>query len=627
MELQPSKLDDGTLTSIVGTVSAAGAGIMSSLGFGAKAPVASQQAEAELFSEGDNYTPEQEAHLLRCFTLCDESGDGKMMPYQFMRMTRCMGIDDQDTETSLNKYPASYNGITYGLFRQIFMDLERSFRYMDDRCYILLSLEEAEHMRGILHSRDTTYDTLIPEEGYDNTPDARVTTCALWLMGDHDATLLAHSKGWKKKPVNGPHQSMVSCFRYINSDIYFNANSLILLLRVLEVNTCENREKWWTDIRACRRRRQVSWDISVPISTVFQTVTEIEYVEYAVTISRIQSELQEKGMLLYDAFRAMNSSASGLLSCSELFGGLDFLDIPFEKEEVYALVRKLSVQNDGTVSYVDFKRTFATSDSELESRNAGDEGTFFETIPPHKIPELHETNDEAGANGVKLTEEILNNFKAKSKSISEFLPVWNSQNTSSRMQVSIWAPSLSVGWGGVAKTRIMLCHYASPGFRNPLKLKGSEKYETIVLTDVATIRMKRAQTLAAVLKNLFPNPLRYREAWHMKRGARSLYCWKGIAPDNFACLGQVFTCTDAPPKLTDIRCVPAKWVIPSQMQPQKIWDDTGSGGGKPGSLWLINDMNMVVMVNGHEAPGKEECQQLSEKKFYFEGFNFNTLTH
>ena len=257
--------------------------------------------------------------------------------------------------------------------------------------------------------------------------------------------------------------------------------------------------------------------------------------------------------------------------------------------------------------------------------NAGDEGNFFETIPPHKIPELNEADNENDG-GIKLTEDILNNFKVKAKPITELIPVWNSQNTSSRTQVSLWAPSLSVGWGGVSKTRLMLCHYASPGFRNPLKLKGAENFQTILLTDVATIRMKRAQTLAAVLKNIFPNPVRYRETWHMKRGARSLYCWKGIAPEGFACLGQVFTASDQPPKLTEIRCVPAKWVQASIMKPQKIWDDTGSGGGKPGSLWLINDMNMVVMVTGHDAPPREECLQLCEKKLYFDGYNIAALT-
>ena len=35
--------------------------------------------------------------------------------------------------------------------------------------------------------------------------------------------------------------------------------------------------------------------------------------------------LFERGLLVYDAFRAFNSSNSGLLSCSELYGALDFL--------------------------------------------------------------------------------------------------------------------------------------------------------------------------------------------------------------------------------------------------------------------------------------------------------------
>ena len=111
----------------------------------------------------------------------------------------------------------------------------------------------------------------------------------------------------------------------------------------------------------------------------------------------------------------------------------------------------------------------------------------------------------------------------------------------------------------------------------------------------------------------------------MKRGAQSLYAWKGVAPDGFACLGMVFTSTDAPPKLTDVRCVPAKWTTPSTSPPVKLWDDTGAGGGKAGSMWLINDMNMVVVVTGHDPPPREECLTLLGKKFNFEGFITNSL--
>ena len=61
------------------------------------------------------------------------------------------------------------------------------------------------------------------------------------------------------------------------------------------------------------------------------------------------------------------------------------------------------------------------------------------------------------------------------------------------------------------------------------------------------------------------------------------------------------------------------------MAPSKLWDDTGAGGGKPGSLWLINDMNMVVAVNGVDAPLREDCLQLSSTKFYFEGWSFQSI--
>ena len=141
-------------------------------------------------------------------------------------------------------------------------------------------------------------------------------------------------------------------------------------------------------------------------------MTEIEFVEYEVTIERIRSALADRGMLVYDAFRAFNSSDTGNLSCSELYGGLDFLEVPFAPSEIYTLVEKISLHNDGLVSYADFKRVFSASEDELESRNMGEEGSFFEQIQPHVIPELYEEGREgAEAEKVELTKEIMANFK------------------------------------------------------------------------------------------------------------------------------------------------------------------------------------------------------------------------
>ena len=69
---------------------------------------------------------------------------------------------------------------------------------------------------------------------------------------------------------------MVNSFRFLNNDEYFDDMSIVVLLRLLEGNTCEEREKWWTDVRSCRRRRQIACDVTMPIGTVFKTATEYQ---------------------------------------------------------------------------------------------------------------------------------------------------------------------------------------------------------------------------------------------------------------------------------------------------------------------------------------------------------------
>jgi hypothetical protein len=51
---------------------------------------------------------------------------------------------------------------------------------------------------------------------------------------------------------------MVNCFRFLNNDMHFDDKALTVLLRVLSDDDKEYREKWWTEVRACRRRKQES---------------------------------------------------------------------------------------------------------------------------------------------------------------------------------------------------------------------------------------------------------------------------------------------------------------------------------------------------------------------------------
>ena len=124
--------------------------------------VQTPQLEGSSFAAG-SFTPEQESHLLRIFSLADLDRDGRIDYNDYLRIINNMGIDVNTANVTLQKYDAKIaaQGFTYGVFREIFADLESQYRKQGDRYYVLLSLEEAEHLRGILHSRDTSFDNLI----------------------------------------------------------------------------------------------------------------------------------------------------------------------------------------------------------------------------------------------------------------------------------------------------------------------------------------------------------------------------------------------------------------------------------------------------------------------------------
>lgn len=253
-----------------------------------------------------------------------------------------MGVDNLSSEIVLMQYKDSINqrgGFTFAVFKELVRDVAMQFRRQEGKYYVLLSLQEAEHLRGIIHGRKNF--TLLNSELMAERP----TSAAMWVMNDYDMSLLATTSGYQGASAS-QHAAMVNSFRFMNSDTHYNNVGLTILLRVFEDDTCDSREKWWTEIRSCRRRRQIAIDGTVPLLTVFNTATEFEYMEFKAVVSRVQVGLQEIGMLIYDAFRAFNSSNTGLMSCSELYGGLDYLGIPFTPPQIYDLMKKICVQNE-----------------------------------------------------------------------------------------------------------------------------------------------------------------------------------------------------------------------------------------------------------------------------------------
>ena len=45
-----------------------------------------------------------------------------------------------------------------------------------------------------------------------------------------------------------------------------------------------------------------------------------------------------------------------------------------------------------------------------------------------------------------------------------------------------------------------------------------------------------------------------------------------------------------------------------------VWNDQGTGG-KKGSFWIINDMQMLAVTQGHQAPNIDNFYEFPKKKF------------
>ena len=61
---------------------------------------------------------------------------------------------------------------------------------------------------------------------------------------------------------------------------------------------------------------------------------------------------------------------------------------------------------------------------------------------------------------IEITEEIAQSFKVKVKNISGFTLVWNSSDTQSQAQVSIWSPNLQTSYNRVSPIYSYICTYS-----------------------------------------------------------------------------------------------------------------------------------------------------------------------
>jgi len=486
---------------------------------------------------------------------------------------------------------------------------------------VALSLSEAETLRGALHMAGEI--PLFSGIGFG-------TSCpAIGLrMTSGEGKILDCSKNFR--PAGNYQQGMAQqAFRFIDSQVSFSEKEIGLLLRAVQKNECPQREQFFNSVRACRRRRQVAVS-TTPLHRIFKLQDELELLEYRATINTIRFLIRKKGLYLMDAFLAFNLSHTGALSCSELFGGLEWLGMrDLQPEQIYKIVQSIDLDGDGLLSFGDFKSAFENAlhdddESWMENFVPADR-VDTRSIPRITIPELNK--DFGGAaptpRGNKITRQktsdelrgIIHEFKVKLVKVSAFTKVWQSKGVMTQGKVSIWSPSMDSGFLHRNKTLVCLGHYAVPDFTNPSRNKNSSKL-MLEVTDTSAMMLEASENMDSVLDATLPKPVRFRQAWKKEQAKHPVYVWQAIPPTtDFVALGMAATTTPEPPPLTTLRCVPLKWLVGCPTEPQLVWNDKGSEG-RPGSIWLASETLQTFMAHPrHDAPN-EQFYDFRLQKFF-----------
>jgi hypothetical protein len=269
----------------------------------------------------------------------------------------------------------------------------------------------------------------------------------------------------------------------------------------------------------------------------------------------------------------------------------------------------LDKDKDGYINLEEFKGATGFEDDGTMAQNAAAFNNGM-ALPP--MP-----SEDKEKSVVKIPEGVLAAIKVKVRKATKFSLIWNSQGSMSRQKISIWEPV--VGGGAFKQNKGVIClgHVSGMGYDNPSR-DGHDRL-CLEVTDTTGSWVGGSSWLPHVLDRYMPHPARFRLAWSVSHGSNPFYAWEPVPPgEEFVSLGFIGSKKDKQPDVTCMRCVPRDWCKPSGFL-QKIWDDSGSGG-RQGSIWVFNTLNLIGCVSGSDPP-RQKGYDLKSRRFFLKEYS------
>ena len=512
---------------------------------------AAMAASAQTQAQAAMMLSDTQRQRLQCLVrMYDVTGSGVLNEPELRRILSDLGLNPEDDERARVAVETALSTLdrSRSLSPDAFCEMMRTQTFLQGepgRYWVALSLREAESLRGALHiAMDARVplvagarvavgirlpdETLLDAIGADTSsaPPACLTEAAAFAY---------------PLPTQLQLHSAIAAYRFIDSQLSYAPHQIRLLLRMLRHDTCEDRRRWFVEVCSTRRRPQAKLERRrTNLETVLCTEDEYPLLMGLAARWRMGIEMQRRGFGRADLYHAFNGRRDGLMSCSELAAGFEWLQLGHcNQEDVHAFMRLVDGSGDGLLSIDEWNDSFPMA---VDSDPSTQLQLASLVLQPKPIRELHEGATDA-PRARPVPRAALAAFKFKIHAPKGFTMIWSNKGGTSAAKLSIWSADVDSGSGGVkgvaalavggvlgsgqawkrnAKARISLGHYAVAGYDPPGK-----GVRVLEVTDTAAPNLSQSEHLEAVVEQLLPNPLRYRLIWQEKASAgKPLFLWR-----------------------------------------------------------------------------------------------------
>jgi thiol-disulfide isomerase/thioredoxin len=265
------------------------------------------------------------------------------------------------------------------------------------RYWVAISLAEAETIRRILHVRSSKgLDELIPrattEIALRYSPLSAPTSLS---PGGDGGAVFDFSKTWSQEGTGATiYEAAVahSCFRFYDCDMHFSNASLNILVRSLR-GSPKDRERFFLSTIGCKRRMERKWQ-DTPLAKVFLIADQWVALKQQAQSVYINEALKAKNLTLWEAFTAIDSDNNGILSPSEVFGALRWLQAPnITADDVVDFIEAADKNRDGMLDYreyIDILTSAIGNEADGDQDNDDRQTEILDKIEPYGADELRE---------------------------------------------------------------------------------------------------------------------------------------------------------------------------------------------------------------------------------------------